>query len=225
MVQYIATFLDACYLVRHADINEDTIAELQMAIARFHEYHEIFHVHGVRPRGFSLPRQHSLIHYPHQIREFGAPAGLCSSITESRHITAVKRPWQRSNRHHALGQMLLTNQRLDKLNAARNDFLHRGLPPPSCTPVPKPILLREEDEDCQPIDQYVRGMVRMARTCYMSNVLLLLEYTHFRFQRERFLATWLDWPSILKCQNSLNAHAASFMTKYILMAHPQTTSC
>src|SRR5258708_33779635 len=90
MVQYIATFLDACYLVRHADINEDTIAELQMAIARFHEYHEIFHVHGVRPRGFSLPRQHSLIHYPHQIREFGAPAGLCSSITESRHTTADK---------------------------------------------------------------------------------------------------------------------------------------
>ena len=225
MVQCIATFLDACYLVRCADINEDTIAELQMAIARFHEYREIFRVHGVRPRGFSLPRQHSLIHYPHQIREFGAPAGLCSSITESRHITAVKRPWRRSNRHDALGQMLLTNQRLDKLNAACNDFVHRGLLPPSRTPAPKPILLREEDEDAQPIDEYVTGTVTMARTCHMSNVLLLLEYTHFRFQRERFLATLLDWPSILKCQNSLNSHAASFMTKYILMAHLQMTSC
>src|SRR5229473_8481525 len=105
MVQCIATFLDACYLVRRADINEDTIAELQMAIAQFHEYHEIFCVHGVRPRGFSLPCQHSLIHYPHQIREFGALAGLCSSITESRHIMAVKQPWRHSNRHNTLGQM------------------------------------------------------------------------------------------------------------------------
>src|SRR5258708_37719668 len=99
MVQCIATFLDACYLVPHADINEDTIAELQMAIAWFHEYREIFCVHGVRPRGFSLLRQHSLIHYPHQIREFGAPAGLCSSITESRQITPVKLP-SRSATHH-----------------------------------------------------------------------------------------------------------------------------
>src|SRR5258708_14493568 len=225
MVQCIATFLDACYLVCRADINEDTIAELQMAIAQFHEYREIFRVHGVRPRGFSLPRQHSLIHYPHQIREFGAPAGLCSSITESRHIMAVKQPWRRCNRHGPWGPMLLTKQRLDKLNAARNDFGHRGLLPLSRTPAPKPILLCEEDEDAQPIDEYVTGTVTMARTRHMSNVLLLLEYTHFQFQRERFLATLLDWPIILKCQNSLNSHAASFMTKYILMAHPQTTSC
>src|SRR5258707_8617960 len=138
---------------------------------------------------------------------------------------AVKCPWPHSNWHEAFGQMLLTNQRLDKLNAAHNDFVHRGLLPPSCTPAPKPILLHEEDEDAQPIDKYVTGMVTMARTRHMSNVLLLLEYTHFRFQRERFLATLLDWPSILKCQNSLNSHATSFMTKYILMAHPQMTSC
>src|SRR5258708_3326561 len=161
MVQCIATFLDACYLVCRAAINEDTIAELQMAIAQVQEYREIFRVHGVRPRGFSLPRQHSLIHYPHQIREFGAPAGLCSSITESRHITAVKRPWRRSNHHDALGQMLLTNQRLDKLNTAWNDFWHRGLLPPSHTPPPKPILMRAGDEDAQPIHQYVTSHVTM----------------------------------------------------------------
>jgi len=93
MVQCIAAFLDACYLMCHADINEDTITELQMAIRQFHEYWEIFHTEDVQPTGFSLLRQHSLVHYPHQICEFGAPAGLCSSITESQHITAIKRPW------------------------------------------------------------------------------------------------------------------------------------
>jgi len=164
MVQCVAAFLDACYLVRRADISERTITELEKAIARFHEYRESFRVHGVRPTGFSLPRQHSIIHYPHQIREFGAPAGLCSSITESRHITAVKRPWRRSNRHNALGQMLLTNQRLDKLNAARNEFVHQHLLPPSHGPPPKPVLMPEEDEDGGPIDEYVTGTVTLART-------------------------------------------------------------
>ena len=83
MVQCIATFLDACYLIRRADINETNINELQLAITRFHKLRETFRIHAVRRKGFSLPRQHSLTHYPHQIREFGAPAGLCSSITES----------------------------------------------------------------------------------------------------------------------------------------------
>ncbi|EGO21962.1 hypothetical protein SERLADRAFT_441174 [Serpula lacrymans var. lacrymans S7.9] len=58
---------------------------------------------------------------------FGAPNGLCSSITESKHIKAVKEPWRRSNRYNALGQMLLTNQRLDKLAASQVDFIERGM--------------------------------------------------------------------------------------------------
>lgn len=38
----------------------------------------------LRPEGHLLPRQHSLVHYSALIRGFGAPNGLCSSITESR---------------------------------------------------------------------------------------------------------------------------------------------
>jgi hypothetical protein len=58
---------------------------------------------------------------------FGAPNGLCSSITELKHIKAVKEPWRRSDRFDALSQMLLTNQRLDKLAASRVDFADRGM--------------------------------------------------------------------------------------------------
>jgi hypothetical protein len=61
------------------------------------------------------------------IRLFGSPNGLCSSITESKHIKAVKQPWRRSNRFRAIGQMLLTNQRLDKLAALRVDYTRRGM--------------------------------------------------------------------------------------------------
>ena len=68
------------------------------------------------------------------IREFGAPNGLCSSITESKHIKAVKIPWRRSNRYKALQQMLYINQRMDKLSAARLDFTRRGmLEPVKCS--------------------------------------------------------------------------------------------
>jgi hypothetical protein len=81
---------------------------------------------------FSLPRQHSMVHYVHCIRLFGAPNGLCSSITESKHIKAVKEPWRRSSRYNALGQMLLTNQRLDKLAASRVDFRTRRMLAGTC---------------------------------------------------------------------------------------------
>ena len=117
MVRAIAAFVDFCYLVRRSVISEDTLRMVETALQSFHRDREIFRESGVRPSGFSLPRQHSLMHYRHLIQQFGAPNGLCSSITESKHIVAVKKPWRRSNKHKALGQMLLANQRMDKLSA------------------------------------------------------------------------------------------------------------
>jgi hypothetical protein len=81
---------------------------------------------------FNLPRQHSLNHYVKLIHAFGAPNGLCSSITESKHIKAVKEPWRHSRRFEALSQMLLTNQRLDKLAAAHVDFTEREMLKGTC---------------------------------------------------------------------------------------------
>lgn len=127
MLCAIRSFLEFCYIVRHSVITEKTLIHLEDALARFHEYRTIFQEEGIRPTGFSLPRQHSMYHYPDMIRLFGAPNGLCSSITEAKHIKAVKEPWRRSNRNKPLKQMLLTNQRLDKLAAARINFTERGM--------------------------------------------------------------------------------------------------
>ncbi|KAH7905005.1 hypothetical protein BJ138DRAFT_1233720 [Hygrophoropsis aurantiaca] len=159
LVQCLQAFLDFCYLVRRSEIAQDTLTEAERALQRFHETREIFRDSEVRPTGFSLPRQHSLVHYIRLIQEFGAPNGLCSSITESRHITAVKRPWRRSSRFEALGQMLLTNQRLDKLAGARAEFVARGmLPPTHKKPSQKPSTAQamnvEEDEW---IDEPIEG--------------------------------------------------------------------
>ncbi len=45
---------------------------------------------------------------------------------------AVKKPYRRSNKHNALFQILLTNERNDKLAAARVDFTARGMLEGSC---------------------------------------------------------------------------------------------
>ncbi|KAG2101879.1 uncharacterized protein F5147DRAFT_746938 [Suillus discolor] len=113
--------LDFCYLVRHEALTEDDFLQVQEALDRFHQYREIFKTSGAT-KSFSLPCQHSMCHYILMIRLFGAPNGLCSSITESKHIKAVKEPWHRSSRFKAVGQMLLTNQCLDKIAAAHADF-------------------------------------------------------------------------------------------------------
>ena len=118
-------FLEFCYIVQWDIITEEMLLELTDALNRFHQYHAIFIELGIRPNGFSLPRH--LVHYHTAIQVFGAPNGLCSSITESKHIDAVKNPYQHSNCHKALGQMLLTNQCLDKLEAAYVDFTVRGI--------------------------------------------------------------------------------------------------
>lgn len=154
--------MDFCYLVRRSDFDETTLKQVRDTIQRFHHYREAFRQAGVRD-DFSLPRQHAIVHYPSHIMEFGAPNGLCSSITESRHITAVKKPWRRSNRYNALSQMLLTNQRLDKLAALRTDLVQRGLLEPLHAPPPDPFDTGTEDEGAIDGDRII-AEVSLART-------------------------------------------------------------
>ena len=158
MLCAIRAFLEFCYIARHDIITEKTLVELEDALSRFREYRVVFQEEGIRGKGFSLPRQHATNHYPAMIRLFGAPNGLCSSITESKHIKAVKEPWRRSNRHKPLKQILLTNQRLNKLAAARIDFTQRGMLEQSkldsslksigLSPL-FPCALRESDKRCR----------------------------------------------------------------------------
>ncbi len=100
---------------------------MEDALDRFHSLRVVFEDVGVRPDGFCLPRQHALMHYVRCITLFGSPNGLCTSITESRHITAVKRPWRRSSKNNPLVQILRTTTRLSKLAAAPIHFAQRGL--------------------------------------------------------------------------------------------------
>lgn len=132
MVQTMRAFLEFCYLARREIHDTNSLKDLDDALRRFHRHREIFRTTGVRADGFNLPRQHSLMHYVKLIRAYGAPDGLCTSITENKHIKAVKEPWRRSSRFEALIQMLVANQRLDKLAASRADFAKRGMLKGTC---------------------------------------------------------------------------------------------
>jgi hypothetical protein len=126
MIRTIALFMEFCYIVRRHVLDDDDIDKLNLLLVEFHQEREIFRESGIRT-DFCLPRQHSLKHYTNSIMKFSAPNGLCSSITESKHIEAVKKPWRQSNRFNALSQMLITNQRLSKLAAITVEFSARGM--------------------------------------------------------------------------------------------------
>ena len=123
MVHAIQAFLEFCYIARRNVLTERDLAALEGALYRFHQDQTSF----VIRKNFLLPWQHSLSHYSTLICLFGAPNGLCSSITESKHIRAVKEPWHQSNQNEALGQILVTNQCLDQLAAAHVDFASQGM--------------------------------------------------------------------------------------------------
>jgi hypothetical protein len=88
----LMVFLDFCYIAHQEALTENLLDALNNTLGKFHHHRKIFQETGVRPTRFSLPRQHSLTHYHHHMKKFRALNGLSSSITESKHITTVKKP-------------------------------------------------------------------------------------------------------------------------------------
>ncbi|TFY59764.1 hypothetical protein EVJ58_g5572 [Rhodofomes roseus] len=190
VVRCFAAYLDFCYLARRSAHDDNTLAAMQEALERFHRYRVIFETVGIRPDGFSLPRQHALVHYIVGIKLFGSPNGVCSSITESKHIRAVKEPWRRSSRNNPLPEMLRTNQRLDKLAAARAVFTSRrmldgdvladalDLGPFTVEVDADADAINEPEDEAMDVDGLVHGMVELpSRQVYMRTVQdLAMEY-------------------------------------------------
>lgn len=127
MIRCIRALLDFTYLARRPSHDATALREMEDALRDFHQYRAIFVDVEVRDAEFSLPHQHSLVHYVRSIKLFGSPNGLCSSITENKHIYAVKRPWRATNRYNPLNQILLINTRLFKISSARSEFGRRGM--------------------------------------------------------------------------------------------------
>ncbi|KAG1804346.1 hypothetical protein EV424DRAFT_1544679 [Suillus variegatus] len=105
VVRSFQALLEFCYLVHRNVISEKSLSEIKDALTR-------------NTLWFTIPALFDCL-----VPQMGcAPRSL-----ESKHIKAVKEPWRRSGRYKALGQMLLTNQHLDKLAASQVDFHFRGM--------------------------------------------------------------------------------------------------
>lgn len=127
MVKAVAAFLEFCYIARQPSLTESDLKALDDALQRFCKHRTIFIDEGVCSKPICLPRQHSIQHYHWLIQQFGAPEGLSTSITESKHIDAIKKPWRRTNHFEELIQILRINQRLDKLAAFHSRLFGEGL--------------------------------------------------------------------------------------------------
>ncbi|KAG1866909.1 hypothetical protein F4604DRAFT_1881740 [Suillus subluteus] len=172
IIRAFRTFLEFCYLVQRNVIMEDTILQIEDALCQFHHYHSIFLQLGIIPT-FSLPRQHAMKHYPDLICLFGVLNGLCSSMTENKHIKAVKQPWRQSNKYNALGQMLVTNQRLDKIAALRVDFTKRSMLNSTC--LSDALNVKGEiDDGPTEIEAHVQ-LAQTQRKCAQTVVALAIE--------------------------------------------------
>ncbi|KAJ6622831.1 hypothetical protein B0H10DRAFT_1944422 [Mycena sp. CBHHK59/15] len=195
VVRGVADIIEFCHLIRHSVIDEDTLVAIDAAVARFHLHCEAFRA-NVRPEGFSLPRQHSIVHYRSLIQMFGSPNGLCSSITESKHIKAVKKPYRCTNHNKPLGQMLLTNQCLDKLAAARIDFTAHGMLDGALLPsLPLPPCDPSSDPPDNPDDEHVDNGAVEGPTC-IGEVKLAKTYVRRVPRDVHELALYMEQPCL-----------------------------
>ena len=118
-----------------------------------------------------------MMQYHKLVMMFGAPNGLCSLIMESKHIKAVIKPWCRSSKFNALGQILWTNSHMDNLSSLTVDFQacrmlkesiwvdYMDPPPPPLAPNPLP----DKDDDGGGIDdREMLGEVKLAKEPGMS---------------------------------------------------------
>ena len=200
VVRCFNAYLDFCYIARAGTFTRLTLDRLDDALKRFHEYRQVFQRVGVRDptsAGFSLPRQHAMTHYHQHIKNFGAPNGLCSSITESKHISVVKRPWRRSSRYNAIHQIMQTNRRSEKLSAARASFtVHGMLKFPTWQPRISHMVPSDNDEDQSGAaeEDAIYNEVFLAQTHGTSGIHSDPRYGTDYFNNSSKLSTQPPWP-------------------------------
>ncbi|KAI6162888.1 hypothetical protein EDD17DRAFT_1776423 [Pisolithus thermaeus] len=154
MLQALSAFMDFCYIVHQSSLGEADLEALDKALQCFETHCSIFEAEGIHSDGISIPQMHALQHYHEAIELFGAPNGLSTSIVESKHIHAVKRPYQQSNKNEEMAQVLLVNHLfsglLDK-PLIPQDNVHEDT-----SFQDDPYLQEAEDDDSERVDAVVQ---------------------------------------------------------------------
>jgi hypothetical protein len=99
---------------------------MESLLQEFHNVRAFFLESNVMSK-VAAPQQHALSHYVHSIKLFGALNGLCSSITESKQIDSVKKPWRNSSRNAPIFQMMTRISRLEKISSLTSYLTSLGM--------------------------------------------------------------------------------------------------
>ncbi|KAG9088406.1 hypothetical protein FRC07_012589, partial [Ceratobasidium sp. 392] len=121
-IRLICVLLDFSYLAHGVQLTEVDLAEMDQALATFHDAKRVLVQEGIVKEQNSFNRiakLHMLGHYTDDIRELGTPDGYSTETPEYLHIIYVKVPWRASNRRDPVPQMVKHVRRLEAL------YIHR----------------------------------------------------------------------------------------------------
>ncbi|KAJ3719415.1 hypothetical protein C8R42DRAFT_584463, partial [Lentinula raphanica] len=96
--------LDFLYLASYPIHSSESLDQMDMALACFHEYREIFVSCGPREH-FNIPKLHFLCHYARAIRFYGTTDNYNTETTERLHIDFTKNAYRASNHKDEYPQM------------------------------------------------------------------------------------------------------------------------
>ncbi|KAJ6557130.1 hypothetical protein B0H10DRAFT_2370751 [Mycena sp. CBHHK59/15] len=105
LIRAIRALLDFLYLSQYPDHSNETLAQLDDALTRFHDNKDIFLDLGIRTN-FNLPKLHFLRHYKLLITRFGTTDSFNTEYTERLHIDLAKDAYRATNHKDEYPQMM-----------------------------------------------------------------------------------------------------------------------
>ncbi|KAJ6622168.1 hypothetical protein B0H10DRAFT_2342958 [Mycena sp. CBHHK59/15] len=138
LIRSIRALLDFLYLAQYPIHSDETLAQLDDALNRFHDNKDIFVDLGIRTN-FNLPKLHFLRHYKLLITRFGTTDNFNTEYTERLHIDLAKDAYHATNHKDEYPQMTQWLERKEKI-LLHAKFIHwRQLGQPSTPTVPPGI--------------------------------------------------------------------------------------
>ncbi|KAF9782655.1 hypothetical protein BJ322DRAFT_1100637 [Thelephora terrestris] len=130
--------LEFLYLAQLPSHNDETLQDLDDALATFHANKSIFIDLGIR-EDFNLPKLHSLQHYVSSIKLFGTTDNYNTEYSERLHIDLAKDAYAATNHKDELVQMTTWLERKEKIAQFDTIVGWRllGRPPPLSKPPPR----------------------------------------------------------------------------------------
>ncbi|CAE6469638.1 unnamed protein product [Rhizoctonia solani] len=126
VMKTVLAVIDFIYYARLPVHTDTTLQLLDDALARFHEFKDIFVELGIRT-DFNINKIHSMVHYSESIRQMGTADGYNTETPERLHIEFAKRAYKATNRRDFFAQMTLYLDRRERV-AKFDSYLRWAIP-------------------------------------------------------------------------------------------------